>query len=266
MIYHLAAWAHEGLSQFIPIQITETNYNAFLNLVVPAINYGLKKIVVCSSMSVYGDQKSPFSESMPRKPVDMYGIAKAAMENATEILSSVYGFDYVIVQPHNVYGPRQNMADPYRNMIAIFVNRLLNNQPFYIYGTGKQKRAFTYIDDLTPYLAKTGLDDGIKNEIYNIGPRQEYSINFVARLILNEFNLKLKPIYLQKRPTEVEDAYCTSEKAEKDIGFRVKTNLVTGIRKTIEWANITGYQKPKYLKSLEINSPLLPKTWQQKLI
>src|SRR3989344_4645831 len=186
LIYHLAAWAHEGLSQFLPITITQTNYNAFLNLIVPAVNNKLEKIVVFSSMSVYGNQTPPFDENMPRKPVDIYGIAKTAMENATEVLAGVYKFNYVIVRPHNVYGPRQSMIDPYRNVVAIFINRLLNKKPFYIYGSGMQKRAFTYIDDLTPYVIKAGLDGRVKNQIYNIGPRQEYTINDLAKIILKE--------------------------------------------------------------------------------
>ena len=103
IIYHLAAWAHEGLSQFMPILITENNYNAFLNLIVPAINHGLKRIVVCSSMSVYGAQKPPFDEEMATAPEDIYAVSKNAMEKATEVLSDVYGFEYVIIRPHYVY-------------------------------------------------------------------------------------------------------------------------------------------------------------------
>src|SRR5258708_30834643 len=106
LIYHLAAWAHEGLSQFMPILISENNYNAFLNLIVPAINNGMKRIVVCSSMSVYGSQTPPFSEDMPRSPEDIYAIAKASMEQATHILADVHGFDYTICRPHHVYDLR----------------------------------------------------------------------------------------------------------------------------------------------------------------
>ena len=133
IIFHLAADATEGRSQFTPINCTQRNYMAYLNLLVPAIRNKVEKVILTSSMSVYGSQKPPFKETMDRKPEDIYGISKASMERATEILSHVHDFKYVLIRPHNVYGPKQNMADPYRNVIAIFINCLLNNKHFYIY-------------------------------------------------------------------------------------------------------------------------------------
>jgi UDP-glucose 4-epimerase len=177
LIYHLAADATEGRSQFTPLSATERNYLAFMYLLVPAIREGLKKIVVTSSMSVYGGQKPPFSEEMKKSPEDIYGIGKAAMEDAVAVLAKVHKFNYTIIRPHNVYGPKQNLADPYRNVIAIFINCLLNNKNFYIYGDGNQKRAFTYIDDFTPYFLKSGFLDTVNGEVINIGPKEEYTIN-----------------------------------------------------------------------------------------
>ena len=133
LVYHLAADATEGRSQFTPISATERNYNAYLHTLVPAIGHGLKRIVLTSSMSVYGAGKTPFVEDQPRAPEDIYAIAKTAMEEATEILSKVHGFEYVIIRPHNVYGPKQNLSDPYRNVIGIFINCLMNNKNFYIH-------------------------------------------------------------------------------------------------------------------------------------
>src|SRR3989338_558450 len=177
MIFHLAADATEGRSQFTPLQCTERNYLAHLNTLIPAVRCGsLKKLVLTSSMSVYGAQKTPFSEDMPRLPEDVYGVAKASMERSTEILSEVHGFDYVIIRPHNVYGARQNLADPYRNVIGIFINCLLNNKNFYIYGDGEQKRAFSYIEDFTPYIVRAGFLKEAEGEIFNIGPVEEITI------------------------------------------------------------------------------------------
>lgn len=266
IIYHLAASAHEGLSQFTPIHHTENNLIAYLNLLVPAINYGLKRMVVTSSMAVYGEQKPPFTEDMTRAPADIYGMAKAAMEEATEILSDVFNFEYVILRPHNCYGPRQNMADPYRNVIAIFINNLLRKKPLYIYGDGTQKRAFSYIDDITGPIARAGIRPGISGQIINIGPEKEYSINYLAKLILGAFGSSSKPKYLPERPREIKEAYCSSAKAQKLLGFRDKVPLEEGLARMIAWAKETGAKKPKYLKSLEIESEKLPLTWKKKLI
>ena len=108
MIFHMAADATEGRSQFTPITSTERNYLAYLNVLVPAIRSGMRKMVLISSMSVYGAQPAPFHEDLPRLPEDIYAIAKAAMERTTEIMAEVHGFQYTIIRPHNVYGERQN--------------------------------------------------------------------------------------------------------------------------------------------------------------
>lgn len=272
ILFHLAADATEGRSQFTPIQCTQHNYLAYLNTLIPCIRTGLKRVVLTSSMSVYGSQRPPFSEKLSRRPDDIYGIAKAAMERATEVLAKVHGFEYCIVRPHNVFGPRQNMADPYRNVVAIFINRLLQNKPFYIYGDGEQKRAFTYIDDFTPYLFKTGFLKNCDGEIINIGPRQEYTINQLAKMVLEAFfegqkiPKRFQPRYLPTRPMEVKNAYCTVAKAEKLLGYKPKITLREGVAKMIAWAKKIGPQKPVYLEKLELETQNTPLTWRKELI
>lgn len=272
IVFHLAADATEGRSQFTPISATERNYLAYLNILVPSIKNGMEKIILTSSMSVYGKQKPPFSERMERKPEDLYGISKAAMESSTEILSEVHGFKYVIIRPHNVYGPRQNMADPYRNVIAIFINCLLNNKHYYIYGSGKQKRAFTYIDDFTPYIIKAAFSKKAENEIFNIGPVEEYAINQLSGIVLEKFfkgqkiPLSMKPRYLPIRPKEVVDAWCTVEKSERVLGYRTSVALPEGIEKMMEWAKKKGPQEFIHLSELELIGKKTPKTWSEKLL
>jgi len=264
-IYHLAADATEGRSQFLPRECSERNYFAFLNLIVPAIKHGLKKIVVTSSMSVYGDQEPPFHEGMPAKPVDIYGISKAAMEQATEVLSKIYGFNYTIVRPHNVYGPRQNIADPYRNVVGIFMNRIMRKEPLYIYGDGEQKRAFTYIDDNIPYFAETMFNSKTNGEILNLGPIEEETINSLARLVQREFGVRSEIVYLPDRPLEVKYAYCTYDKAARLLGYMTSTSLEEGIHKMAQWAKTLGPQPWKYLEALELDHPSIPKTWRERL-
>ena len=272
ILFHLTADATEGRSQFTPIECTERNYLAYLNTLIPCIRQGIRRVVLTSSMSVYGSQEPPFSERMAPWPDDIYGIGKAAMERATQLMAKVHGFEYCIVRPHNVYGPRQNMADPYRNVVAIFINCLLNNKHFYIYGDGRQKRAFTYIDDFTPYFIKTGFQKNCSRQIINLGPRKEYTINYLARIVMKNFfdgqkiPKKLKPKHLPDRPMEVRDAFCTSGRAEKLLGFKPRFNLDFGVGEMIVWAKRMGAQKPVYLKKLELVNKDTPITWKKKLI
>ena len=273
LLYHLAADATEGRSQFTPIQCTQRNYLAYLNTLIPSIECGVERVVVTSSMSVYGAQEPPFDEVMEPKPEDIYGVAKAAMEQATRILSDVHGFEYVVVRPHNVYGPRQNIADPYRNVIGIFTNCLLQGKRFYIYGDGEQKRAFTYIDDLTPYMAAAGFRPECAGESINLGPREEVTINNLARVLLRLFYEDgeppehVRPVYLPARPKEVREAYCTVTKAEKLLGYRANTDLEAGLRKTLAWSRELGPQQSRYLgDGLELVTDDVPVTWRDKLL
>lgn len=272
ILYHLAADATEGRSQFTPISAVERNYLAYMYTLVPSIRFGLKKVVLTSSMSVYGAQQTPFSEELLRLPEDVYGISKAAMEHTTEVLSKVHDFQYVIIRPHNVYGPRQNLQDPYRNVIGIFINCLMNNKHFYIYGDGEQKRAFTYIDDFTPYILKSGFLDKANGTVINIGPSQEYTINHVAHVVLDHFypegvSTSLQPEHLPLRPQEVKDAYCTNDLAKKILDYKTTISLEEGIGRMIIWAKTIGPQKFNYLKEgLELETKDVPQTWKDKLI
>ncbi len=274
LIYHLAADATEGRSQFTPVECTQRNYMAYLNLLTPAINTGaLQKMVLTSSMSVYGRQEPPFSEDMPRMPEDVYAISKSSMERATEILSKVHEFKYTIIRPHNVYGPRQNIRDPYRNVVGIFINCLLNGKSFYIYGDGQQKRAFSYIDDVTPAIMAAGFTEAADSEIINVGPRKEYTITKLAETIIEAFfegckiPRHVRPKFLPDRPCEVKEAFCTIDKAERLLGFRTSIGLREGVGRMIEWAKVLGPQQPQYLEAgLEIVTEKVPATWTHKLI
>jgi len=273
ILFHLAADATEGRSQFTPISAAERNLLAYMYTLVPAIGNGLKKVVLTSSMSVYGAQKPPFSENMQRRPEDVYGITKAAMEEATEVLAKVHKFDYAMIRPHNVYGPKQNLSDPYRNVIGIFINCLLNNKNFYVYGDGEQKRAFTYIDDLTPYILKAGFSKEVNGKIINIGPSQGYTINEMAKIVMKNFfqdrkiPTHLRPKNLPDRPQEVKEAYCTNNLAQQLLGYKTTVTLEEGIKSMIKWAKKLGPQPFHYLEDgMEIDTKDVPLAWKKKLI
>ena len=139
VVHHLSAHPHEGLSQFCPEKITSSVYNASLSVFKASINCGsLPRIIYYSSMARYGNGglKLPFTEDMPRAPEDIYAIAKCSAERALEILSSIHKFDYNIVVPHNVYGERVSLHDPYRNVLAIWINSILRGKPVIIFGDG----------------------------------------------------------------------------------------------------------------------------------
>ncbi len=274
VIIHDAAFATEGGSQFMPINSTERNYLMYLYLLVPAIRYGVRKMVLASSMSVYGAQRPPFTENMPRRPEDIYAMSKASMEHATELLSRVHGFSYTIIRPQNVYGPRQNLRDPYRNVISIFINALLNRKPFWIYGTGNQKRSFTYIEDYTPWVLRAGLSRRFDGEIFNLCSEEEISLNGLAHLVMREVfgsvaacPAALRPRYFRPgRPLEVKNAFSSHRKAARVLGYRTTVGIEEGVRRMVAWARSQGPQPFTYLKTgLELVSKKTPPTWTKRL-
>lgn len=272
LIFHLAADATEGRSQFTPFSALDRNLTAYYNLLIPAIKNGLKKMLLVSSMSVYGKQKPPFTENDLPQPEDIYGISKAAMEESTKVLSNVYGFQYTIIRPHNVYGPRQNLSDPYRNVIGIFINRLLGGKNFYIYGDGEQKRAFSYIDDIVPATIEAAFQEKAHGHIFNLGFDHPVTLKQLGEVVLNTFFQSKKiapeflPIFLAPRPQEVKEAFCQHTKAKHLLNFQAKTTLETGVAKTLEWAKTMGPQKFVYLADLDLKHSSLPETWKSKLI
>ena len=256
VLFHCAATAYEGLSVFSPHFITKNIYDATVSTVTASIKQKVKKIIFCSSMARYGNQISPFNEEMPPKPEDPYGFAKAASEDIVKNLCDTHGVDWTILVPHNIVGPRQKYDDPYRNVMSIFLNKMMQNERVYIYGDGSQKRCFSYIDDCLDSMEKCISSEKSSKQIINIGPDEEVvTIKELAELCANEVGHNKEPIFVPDRPKEVKFATCSSDKAKKLLGY-----------KTYEYIKKKGSKKFKYHIDLEINNELTPKTWKKKLI
>lgn len=264
VVYHCAAYAHEGLSEFVPKLITENGLDIALNVLVPAIRTGVKRFVFFSSVAVYGKQIPPFSEDMKPSPVDVYGFNKLFVEDVTRVLASVHDFEYCIVRAFNVFGERQLMTDPYRGVAAIFMNKILHGEPFYIYGDGEQKRGFTYIKDILPALAKCGLDKKTKNETYNIGGGKVYTVNELAETVLKVADSKLEPIHLPERVHDVKEAFCNTDKAQRELGIKETTTMEEALKIMWEYNKKLGPQEPKYLSYIELPSDKMPSNWLAK--
>ena len=261
IVFHLAANAAENKAQFSPIDITSRNFSTFINTLVPSLKYGMRRIIVTSSIAVYGALQTPFKETSKPEPEDLYGISKLAMEESLKVLSSVHDFEYVITRPHNVYGPRQNMTDPYRNVVTIFMNALLKNKSYYIYGDGGQRRCFSYIDEVVDALFNCAYKK-VSGMIFNIGADKDYSVMELSDMIQKVSGIKVPPTFIEDRPQEVKVAISDHTNAKKYLGYKDKTSLEKGIKATWEYAKELGYQKPIYTE-IEIDSPKLPSNWKK---
>jgi UDP-glucose 4-epimerase len=189
-IYHLAAYAAEGLSHFIKRYNYGNNLIGSVNLINASVNYGVKCFVFTSSIAVYGKNQLPMTEDMIPQPKDSYGIAKFAVEQELKVTKELFGLDYIIFRPHNVYGERQNVGDKYRNVIGIFMNQIMQGKPLSIFGNGKQSRAFSYIGDVAPIIGKAPLLEKAYGQVFNIGAETPCSINKLAEAVSKAMGVK----------------------------------------------------------------------------
>jgi UDP-glucose 4-epimerase len=267
VVYHCAATAHEGLSIFSPSFITRNIFQASVATISAAIQNKVKRFVYCSSMARYGNQEYPFKETQIPSPVDPYAIAKVAGEDVLKCLAELNNMEWVIAVPHNIVGPRQRYDDPFRNVMSIMINRVLQNKPPIIYGDGSQMRCFSFIDDCIFCLEKLAFDPTIKNNIFNIGPDEEFiTIKDLANLIIQELDFDGEPTYIADRPNEVKYATCDATKARTQLGYTTSTTLIDGIRSTIQYIKAKGSKPFDYSYPLEIVNNQTPKTWSERLM
>jgi UDP-glucose 4-epimerase len=265
-IFHCAATAHEGLSVFSPNEITKNNFLATVSVVTAGINNKVKRIVYCSSMARYGNQKTPFTEDMKTRPADPYGVSTVAAEDVLKMLCNLNKIEWVIAVPHNIIGPKQRYVDPYRNVVSIMLNRILQGKRPIIYGDGEQKRCFSYIDDCISCLISMMENKKVLGEVINIGPDEEFiSINQLAEICSNVTGSNLKPEYYPDRPLEVKLATCSSDKARKLLNYKTTISTYDAIKKTYEYIKFKGPKDFNYNINIEINNDLTPITWKKKI-
>ncbi len=250
-VYHFAAYAAEGLSPFIRKHNYQNNLMSTANVVNACLNNEVERLVFTSSMAVYGNSTPPFDENMRREPIDPYGVAKASCERDIEIAGEQHGLDWCIIRPHNVYGRNQNIWDKYRNVLGIWMYRHLNGNSLTIYGTGEQKRAFSYIDDcLEPFWKSATLPQASK-QIINLGGTKEYSINEAADALIDVMGGGKKE-YLEARH-EVKYAWSTWQKSVDILGYKDTMTLRDGLSLMWDWAKKQPNRPQKRWDSYEVN-------------
>ena len=267
LVYHCGAIATEGLSVFSPAIIAKHVYGNTAGLLAAAASKGVGRFVYCSSMARYGRSEPPFRESQPAAPVDPYGIAKYAGELLVQNVCDTHSMEYVIAVPNNIIGPKQKYDDPYRNVASIMINRMLQGKQPIIYGDGEQQRSFSFVQDCVDPLLEMGFQKGLSREIINIGPDEEtVTINQLAVILAEILSFELRPVYVKERPSEVRYATCSADKARKLLGYNTKVSLRDGLRSMADWIREHGPKPFEYHLPIEIDSPLLPATWRDRLI
>lgn len=261
VVYLLAAVPCESFSAFAPGLITYNTHMTTVASVTAAIDAGVKRVVLISSMAVYGHGMPPFDESHTPAPADMYGVAKYASEMTIQNLCQEYNIEWVILRPHNVYGPGQRLDDALRNVVGIFLNRVMRQLPMPVFGDGLQERSFSYIDDVTASIVTAGFAKDVSGQIINIGTDKPSTILQLAEVIGKVTGFT--EITYERERREVKMATTTNLKARKLLGSTDSVSLEEGIRRMYLWAVEQGPKPPLYLKP-ELLPDWMPETWRKQ--
>jgi UDP-glucose 4-epimerase len=260
-VYHLGAYAAEGLSHFIRAYNYRTNLEASVNLINQAVLHDAERFVFTSSIAVYGAGQVPMSEDMVPRPEDPYGISKYAVELDLAAAHEMFGLDYTVFRPHNVYGERQNIADRYRNVIGIFMNNVLQGKTMPVFGDGLQTRAFSHIVDVAPVIAKAPLVPASVNQVYNIGADTPYTIVQLADEVARALGSEPRVEHLPAR-NEVVHAFSDHSKVRADFDPPEPLDLGAGIDRMAAWVREHGTREPiEFSGEIEVERGL-PDSWR----
>jgi UDP-glucose 4-epimerase len=266
-VFHTAALPYEGLSVFSPAITTNSIVSGTVSVASACLANDIRLLINCSSMARYGDQVPPFTEDMLRKPVDPYGLAKAQAEEHLELLNEIHGLNFVTVVPHNVIGKGQRYYDPFRNVVGIMINRVLQGKPIVVYGDGEQKRSFSNVYDCIEAVFKIMTSNrDIAKQVYNIGPDDnEISIKQLAYKV-GHFCEKYPNLqHFPDRPREVKNAFCSSDKIRQEFNYNAAITVDQTLKDMISWIK-PQVRDFEYHLPLEFTTDETPKTWTDKLI
>jgi UDP-glucose 4-epimerase len=261
-VYHLAAYAAEGLSHFIRRFNYTNNLIGSVNLINQSVLHDVERFVFTSSIAVYGDGQVPMEEEMKPLPEDPYGIAKYAVEMDLESAQEKFGLNYVIFRPHNVYGEYQNIGDKYRNVVGIFMNQIMRGEPMTIFGDGEQKRAFTYVGDIIRPIGEAAWTDAAENRVFNIGAEKPHTVNELAEKVIEAMGKSEHPIRHLDPREEVKVAFSDHSRAREVFGDYGHTSLQEGLAYMADWAKRVGAREGQTFENIEVPQQM-PEGWNE---
>lgn len=233
-VIHQAAQVDVQRSIHDPYQDALTNIIGTLNLLHASVNTGVQKLIYASSSAVYGEpQNLPLKEDHQTKPISLYGNSKLLGEYCIHIFHRLYHIDYTILRYANVYGPRQGEKGE-GGVVSIFIDKLLNQQPPYIYGDGEQTRDFVFVKDVVE-ANLCALEKG-SCSVVNIGTEVETSVYTLFHLLRHKLGGKTACRFASARPGDIRQSCLSTESARRVLGWKSRYSLEQGIEETINWS------------------------------
>ncbi len=264
-VFHLAAYAAEGLSHFIRRFNYTNNMIGSVNLINAAVNAGtVRCFVFTSSIAVYGHAAGLMREDQAAAPIDPYGIAKYAAEQELKVAHDVFGLPYIIFRPHNVYGEQQNTGDRYRNVVGIFMNQIMRGQPCSIFGSGDQIRAFSYIDDVAIPMARSVENPRAYGQVFNIGGDVAFTVSELAVAVCRAMGV---PLTIEHLPARHEVVHAVADHAKARALLDLPPDgvpLDVGLSRMAAWARRVGPRSPSVFPHIEVARGM-PPAWRDAI-
>lgn len=235
-VLHQAALRSVPKSMLHPAEYNEVNITGTLNLLEASRQNKVKRFIFASSSSIYGEVETfPEKESFLPAPISPYALTKITGEYYCHIFSRHYGLDTVSLRYFNVFGPRQSLDDEYAVVIPKFINCMLKDEAMPVYGSGKQSRDFTYIDNVVEANILAAGKGKIKDGVFNIASGKDYSILRLAEELNKIMHKNIQPSFLKPRPGDVFKTLADISKSKSALGFTPKTDFIEGLKLTVEY-------------------------------
>ncbi len=230
-VFHLAARVSVSESILYPVEYNEVNVGGTVSLMTAARDAGVRRVVLASSGTVYGDQEEqPVKETTVVRPPNPYAVTKIASEYYLSAIGALYDIEVVTLRIFNAYGPGQAVPPSHPPVIPHFVRQALAGSSAVIFGTGEQTRDFIYISDVVDALATAGLADNVNRLIINVGTGQEVSINALHKKIENLLGREVPCLHNPSESGGVSRLMAEISLARKVLGLEPKVSIDEGLR------------------------------------
>lgn len=233
VIFHQAALPSVPRSIADPIATNQANVDGTLNILDAARRLDVKKVVLASSSSVYGDTPTlPKHEGMPPDPRSPYAVSKLSGEAYARAFYRVYGLPTTSLRYFNVYGPRQDPAGAYSAVIPRFIHAATKGQPLVIHGDGLQSRDFTFVEDVVQANLLAAQSTKANGEALNVGAGGRTNLNALASMVLRVTDSSSPITHGPPRPGDVAHSLASLDRAQEAMGYAPRVTLADGLRRT----------------------------------
>lgn len=235
-VLHQAALRSVPKSLKNPVEYNEVNIDGTLEMLEASLSNKVKRFVLASSSSVYGDtEKFPENEDFLPAPISPYALTKLAGEHYCRMFSLNYGLSTVSLRYFNVFGPRQSLDDEYAVVVPKFITCLLKGESPPVFGNGRQSRDFTYIGNVVQANILAATKGKLEGEVFNVAGGKDYTILDLVRILNKIMKENIKPVFLSKRQGDVFKTRASLLKAKEILGFVPEIDFVEGLKLTVAY-------------------------------